>query len=121
MTGKELKGETYIILLNDNKPRELIIDFNAYAEIEEKMGGLAGLHQLLNRDSSKPILKKLRLMIWAGIAHLKEGLSEIEVGRLIPLDEKRLMAISNSIIKAASRDFPTATASEKKSTKKQKT
>jgi hypothetical protein len=100
MTGKQLKGEKHLILLKDNKPREVIFDFNAMVELEDHIGGFDNLSDLN--------LKKLgtvRFLIWCGILHLEENLTEKQVGSLIPTDKKGLEQISSALTKALVRDF----------------
>jgi len=103
MTGKQLKGEKIILLLADTQPRELKYDFNALVEIEEPLGGsLEGL----TKESVLTSLKTLRLLAWAGILHLGEGLSIEEVGRMIP--PGKIVPITTAVFSALARDYGSA-------------
>jgi len=72
------RGEIAITL---DKPRILKYDFNAWIEIEERLGFRP--EDLSNRELK---LKDIRFMLWVGLIHEDPTLTEHEVGAMIGLD-----------------------------------
>jgi hypothetical protein len=72
------RGEVEITL---DKPRILKYDFNAWIEIEERLGFRP--EDLSNRELK---LKDIRFILWAGLIHEDPELTEHQVGAMIGLD-----------------------------------
>ncbi|MTV50090.1 hypothetical protein GJ688_14025 [Heliobacillus mobilis] len=64
-----------------DKPRKLRYDLNALAELEDKLG--VSLQEL---DQLAMGVKQLRVFLWAGLVHEDPGLSEIDVGAFVDLE-----------------------------------
>ena len=64
-----------------DKPRVLLFDLNAFAELEDKFGSLDQAVQKMQQDS----VKATRTLLWAGLNHEDETLTERRVGAMISL------------------------------------
>jgi hypothetical protein len=73
-----VKGE---VILSDGKVRHLVFDLNAFAELEETYGSIEGAMNQMEKGS----IKALRTLLWAGLIHEDETLTQRKVGSLINL------------------------------------
>ena len=62
-----------------DKERHLKYDLNAWAEIEDRYGSIDKAMQVLSSGSAKAV----RFMLWAGLIHEDESLTEKQVGAMI--------------------------------------
>lgn len=88
------------ITLGDGVERELRFTLNAMAEMEDRYGSVDAAFQALEANS----IKAVRFVIWAGLMHSDEGLTEQQVGNLI--DVACMEEIVNSIGAAMTADMP---------------
>ena len=64
-----------------DKSRTLLFDLNAFAELEDKFGSLDQAFQKMQQGS----VKATRTLLWAGLLHEDEKLTERQVGAMISL------------------------------------
>lgn len=88
------------ITLNDGVERELSFTLNAMAELEDKYGSVDAAFKAVEANS----IKALRFVLWAGLSHSDENLTEQQVGALI--DIQRMQEISAAMEKAFGNDMP---------------
>lgn len=86
-----------------DKERHLVYDLNAYAELEDRFGSVEAAMGKLQEGS----LKTLRTVLWVGLMHEQEDLTEKEVGKLVGMAE--LEYITKSISEAFDRSSPSTT------------
>ena len=65
-----------------DKPRTLKFDLNAFAELEEKYGNMEQAFFAMQSGS----MKAARTLLWAGLLHEDEKLTERKVGSMVTLD-----------------------------------
>lgn len=82
---KDIKIKT--ITLNLDKERRLKFDLNAFAELQDKYGGLNQALDSLQKalDPTNIDIKALRYLLWLGLINEDEALTERQVGKLIDL------------------------------------
>ena len=95
-----VKTKATRITLGDGVERELRFTLNAMAEMEDRYGSVDNAFKALEANS----IKAVRFVIWAGLMHSDEGLTEQQVGNLI--DVACMEEIVNSIGAAMSADMP---------------
>ena len=61
--------------------RSLKFDLNAFAELEDKFGSMDAAFQAMQKGS----LKAARTLLWAGLLHEDETLTERRVGSMVTL------------------------------------
>lgn len=88
------------ITLNDGVERELKFTLNALAEMEDRYGSVEETFKKLEANS----IKAIRFVLWAGLLHTEEGLTEQQVGNL--LDVQSLERLVASITNAMEADMP---------------
>ena len=67
-----------------DKERTLLLDFNAFAELDEKYGSIEAAMEALKPKGKDGIsIKALRAFLWAGLVHEDENLTEKQVGVLM--------------------------------------
>ncbi len=88
------------ITLGDGVERELRFTLNAMAEMEDRYGSVDAAFKALEANS----IKAVRFVIWAGLMHSDEGLTEQQVGNLI--DIACMEEIVSSIGAAMNADMP---------------
>ena len=79
---KAVKPRVKTITLNDGIEREIKFTLNAMAELEDRYGSVDKAFEALESNS----IKAARCILWAGLLHTEEGLTEQQVGNLIDLD-----------------------------------
>lgn len=100
MNVSAVKRKDTSITLSDGVERHLKFDLNALAEIEDKFGTVdAGFEEL-----DKGSIKAVRFILWAGLVHEDESLTEQRVGSLI--DIQYLQSIMQSMGDAMQNDMP---------------
>jgi hypothetical protein len=94
MSVKDIRPKAVPIQLD--KQRHLLYDMNAFCEIEDKLGGIQQAFDILKTASPKGI----RTLLWAGLVHEDEELTEKQVGAMFGLGslEKISTAISEAIV-----------------------
>ena len=81
-----------------DKERTLVFDLNAFADLEEMFGSIDEAMQALQNGK----IKALRAILWAGLKHEDEELTEREVGKMITLNNmKEVMEGINTSINLA--------------------
>jgi len=88
------------ITLRDGVERELLFTLNAMAEMEDRYGSVDAAFEAMNNNS----IKAVRFVLWTGLMHLEEGLTEQQVGNLI--DVKCMEQIVEKMGLALSNDMP---------------
>ena len=96
---REVKRNTVELVLD--KPRTLKYTLNSFAEMEEKYGSVEAA---LDAVSSNKV-SAIRFMLWAGLMHEDEDLTEREVGNLISAAD--LPVICEKLMDAFEGDAPT--------------
>jgi hypothetical protein len=92
-----------------DKDRTLVYDLNAFAELEEKYGSIDDALGALSKGAlSKGSIKTIRTILWVGLIHEDENLTEKQVGAMIGLsDLDRITdAISKGIVEGLPEDAP---------------
>lgn len=85
-----------------DKVRHLQFDLNAFAEMEEKFGSIEEALNILQKGK----LKALRTILWAGLVHEDENLTEAQVGSFIDLTNIQQVAekLNDAIMSALPND-----------------
>ena len=96
----DVKPKAKTITLIDGVEREIRFTLNAMAELEDRYGSVAGAFEALEQNSAKAA----RFILWAGLMHSDEGLTEQQVGNLI--DIAYLQNIMDTMSDALSEDSP---------------
>ena len=94
------KPRVKTITLNDGVEREIKFTLNAMAELEDRYGSVENAFKALESNS----IKAARCILWAGLLHTDEGLTEQQVGNLIDLDI--LNEVMESMTEAMGNDMP---------------
>lgn len=97
---REAKPRVKTITLKDGVEREICFTLNAMAEMEDKYGSVDAAFKKLDEGS----VKAARFILWAGLMHSDENLTEQQVGNLIDLD--LLSDIMDSVSAALGEDMP---------------
>lgn len=88
------------ITLRDGVERELSYTLNAMAEMEDRYGSVEAAFKEVETGR----MKAIRFMIWAGLLHTEEGLTEQQVGNLI--DVQCMENIMQTMQQALGEDMP---------------
>ena len=76
----------------------MLFDLNAFAELEDKFGSLDQAFQKMQQGS----VKATRTLLWAGLLHEDENLTERQVGAMISLTNvERIMEQITEALTAA--------------------
>lgn len=97
---KDVKANPMMITLNDGVEREILFTLNAMAELEERYGTVEAAFEALESNSFKAI----RCVLWAGLLHSDESLTEKQVGNLI--DVRNMQDIVESMNAAFDMNMP---------------
>ena len=97
---REAKPRVKTITLKDGVEREICFTLNAMAEMEDKYGSVDAAFKKLDEGS----VKAARFILWAGLMHADDALTEQQVGDLIDLD--LLSEIMDSVSAALGEDMP---------------
>lgn len=79
---RDAKPRIKTITFKDGVAREIRFTLNAMAEIEEKYGSVDAGFKKLDEGS----IKATRFILWAGLLHTEEELTEQQVGNLIDME-----------------------------------
>ena len=88
------------ITLELDKPRVLRYTLNAFAEMEERYGSVQEALNMVEKNNMKAII----FMLWCGLMHEDELLTERQVGNMIDITE--LQDISDKMGLAMQGDMP---------------
>lgn len=102
---KSVKSKKKTITLLDGVERTIRFDLNAMAELEERYGSVDNAFAELDKQS----IKALRCILWAGLMHEDENLTEQKVGSLI--DMEYLQETMQALTAAFGADMPDEEAS----------
>ena len=93
--------ETAIPLVLD-KPRLVKYDLNAFAELEEVYGSMDSAFKAMQTGS----MKAARTLLWAGLLHEEESLTQKQVGGMVTLEnmEAVMDVISRALLDAMPED-----------------
>ena len=97
---KDTKAKGTPITLCDGVERELKFTLNALAEMEERYGSVDDAFKALDAGS----IKAVRFVLWAGLMHADENLTERQVGNLI--DTQCMSEIMEQLGAAFDNDMP---------------
>jgi hypothetical protein len=97
---KKLRREPVIVDIGDDVERTLRYTLNSFALIEEKYGTIDKAMEALNSGS----VAAIRFVLWAGLIHEDENLSEHYVGSQIDLSD--LEDLAEKMNKAMMGDLP---------------
>lgn len=97
---KKLRREPIVIDIGDGVERTLRYTLNSFALIEEKYGTIDKAMEALNSGS----IVAIRFVLWAGLIHEDENLSEYYVGSQIDLSD--LEDLAEKMNKAMMGDLP---------------
>lgn len=97
---RDAKPKVKTITLSDGVEREIRYTLNAMAEMEDKYGSVQAAFEELDKGS----MKAARFILWAGLLHNDEGLTEQQVGNLI--DIKCMSDLMESMADAMQEDNP---------------
>lgn len=96
----DAKAKTTKITLSDGVERELRFTLNAMAEMEDRYGSVDNAFKALENNS----IKAVRFVLWAGLMHADETLTEKQVGNLI--DINLMENILSTVEEAFNNDLP---------------
>ena len=96
----EVRPRIKTITLNDGVEREIKFTLNAMADMEDKYGSIDNAFKALDEGS----IKAARFILWAGLSHTDENLTEQQVGKLIDMD--CLQDIFEKMSEALGEDMP---------------
>lgn len=97
---KDVRNKIVHITLSDGIERELKFTLNAMAELEDRYGSVDAALKAVEANS----MKALRCLLWVGLMHSEDGLTEQQVGALIEV--QHMDAISKVITEAFGNDMP---------------
>lgn len=97
---KKLRREPVVIDIGDGVERKLRYTLNSFALIEEKYGTVDKAMEVLKSGS----VTAIRFVLWAGLVHEDENLSEHYVGSQIDLSD--LEDLAEKMNKAMMGDLP---------------
>ncbi|WAH38620.1 hypothetical protein [Alicyclobacillus dauci] len=85
-----------------DKPRHLCYDMNAFADLEEKFGSVQKAFDALKSEK----LSAVRYILWAGLTHEDDKLTERGVGKLFTLGD--IPALVRPMMDAITSSLPKA-------------
>ena len=97
---REIRPKVKTITLNDGVEREVRFTLNAMVELEDRYGSVEAAFKELDNNS----IKAARFILWAGLMHSDENLTERQVGDLI--DVQYLQNIMDTMSEALAEDNP---------------
>ena len=83
-----------------DKPRILKFDLNSFAELEERYGSVEEAMEVLQSGT----IKGIRTLLWCGLVHEEENLTEKQVGAMISIGD--LAELSEKLNAAMSTALP---------------
>ena len=100
MALRDIREMTVPIELD--RPRSLKYDLNAFSELEEKFGSMDTAFKAMQKGS----MKAARTLLWAGLLHEDETLTEKRVGGMVTL--ANMSEIMDKITSALTEAMPDA-------------
>lgn len=97
---KKVKRKPTEIELGDGVVRTIKYTLNSFAEMEDRYGDVDAAIEKMSAGS----VKAIRLILWAGLLHNDEKLTEEQVGSLIELDD--IQYLSDKMNEAMDADLP---------------
>lgn len=97
---KNVRAKGTPITLCDGVERTLKFTLNALAELEDKYGSVDKAFEELDKGR----IKAIRFVLWAGLLHTEEGLTEQQVGNLI--DVSLMEELTTQLGVAFNSDMP---------------
>lgn len=97
---RSIKRPPIEIDLGDEKKRTLKYTLNSFAEMEERYGKI----DIAVKQMEDGSVKAIRFMLWAGLMHNNEELTEKEVGALLELTD--LEYVGEKMSEAMDADLP---------------
>lgn len=107
---KDVKSKNTTVTLMDGVERTIRFDLNALAELEDRYGSVDTAFAELDKNS----IKALRFILWAGLMHEDDSLTEKQVGSLI--DINFMSELMSKLEVAFESDMPTTTSAIEGST-----
>ena len=95
---KKVRPQKVQLMLD--KPRNLVYDLNAFAELEEQFGTIEKAMEALEGGKIKAVIS----ILWAGLVHEDETLTPKQVGSIIGLTD--LQEVADALGKAISSAMP---------------
>lgn len=80
MSLQDVRTKATTVVLDQE--RHLLFDLNAFAELEDRFGSMSNAFTAMQSGS----LKAARALLWAGLLHEDESLTERQVGSMVTLD-----------------------------------
>lgn len=96
----QVKSKPVILTLSDGVERTVRFTLNAMAELEDKYGSIEAAFAALESNS----IKAVRFILWTGLMHSDENLTEMQVGNLI--DMQYLNGLQDTLGTAFGNDLP---------------
>jgi hypothetical protein len=96
----DVRRQPIMVNLNDGTERELKFTLNSFALMEEKYGTVEAAMKAMEAGS----VSAIRFLLYAGLCHIDENLTEKQVGALIDIQE--LQALTEKMNKAMTGDMP---------------
>ncbi len=84
-----------------DKPRKLRYDLNALCELEDRFD--KPIMEILSGIGEKMSIKLVRTLVWAGLIHEDEELTEKQVGTMV--DMSNIMEVQEKLTEALSTSF----------------
>lgn len=97
---KDVKRQPVMLKLSDGVERELKYTLNSFAMMEEKYGSVEAAMKAMEKGS----IAAIRFMIYAGLIHADETLTEMKVGSMIDIQE--LNALTEKMNSVMTADMP---------------
>ncbi len=98
MALRDVKEMAVSLVLD--KPRTIKFDLNAFAVLEDKYGSMEKAFQAMQSGS----IKAARTLLWAGLLHEDENLTERQAGGMVTL--ARMEEVMDSVTKALTEAMP---------------
>jgi hypothetical protein len=96
------------VTIDLDKERHLKYTLNAFAEMEDRYGSVDAALEVVKNNNMRAII----FIIWCGLTHEDEDLTEKQVGNMIEIDQ--LQDIVGKLNEAIGGDLPTPAASNTK-------
>jgi hypothetical protein len=98
MSAQDIKVQKVPITLD--KERHLAFDLNAFCELEERFGTIQAAFDALQKGS----VKTIRSMLYVGLLHEDESITEKYVGSLVSISN--IQEIAKKIAEAITANLP---------------
>lgn len=85
---KLVKRQPVTLTLSDGRERTFKYTLNAFAEMEDRYGSVQEAMDMLEKENMKAVI----FMIWVGLIHEDEKLTEKQVGNLIEIQDLKEIA-----------------------------